>query len=260
MKRFGIKVSNSSYYWSDFEGELCIYGFIRWKEAKSLKLFYNDIVQFAWDYIILSQKFGIAMSVRSFENIHHFESEYRTYKNKFNDVRNHNPLLFLHLLNNVWMFPSLLFTDLEKQPDKVICINPILKIEEIEGECISHSSSMPIKVGLDIGSKGIQLYYYLDNDLFNLFIDNKKTKRDPNIGGKGFWVDNSELAYLNTPRLNSFLRDLKKLCFQYGATEFEFENLGLKDFSENGILFDNEIVYYEDIYDMLPSKHQIKKF
>lgn len=257
MKRFDIKVNNSSYYWSGFEGELSVYGFIRWKGAESLELFFNKIVCFAWDYIFLSKKFGIAMPVKSFENIHHFVREYQIYKNKFDDVKYHNPLLFIHSLNDVWVFPSILFTEIEKQPEKIVCIEPILKLEEVKGKYISNSSSMPIKVGLDIGAREVQLFYYLDNDLFNLWIDNKKTKRDPNIGGRGLWVDNSELAYLNAPRLNSFLRDLKKLCFEYGATEFEFENLGLQDFSENGVLFDNEIVYYEDIYEILAPQHRL---
>ncbi len=104
-----------------------------------------------------------------------------------------------------------------------------------------------------------ELICYIDNDIFNLWIDNKKTKRDPNIGGKGFWVDNSELAYLNTPRLNSFLRDLKKLCFDYGANKFEFENLGLNDFSEDGVLFDGEVIYYEDTVGLLMPHQKIVK-
>jgi len=40
---------------------------------------------------------------------------------------------------------------------------------------------------------------------------------------------------------------------------FEFEDLGLNDFSENGVLLDNELVYYEDIADILLAKHQILK-
>lgn len=256
MKRFDIKVENPSKYWSDFEGESSVYGFFRWN-SNSFNTFSTELVSFAWDYIRLSQKIGIAMPVKMFESIEHFENEYLQYKSEFEDVREQNPLLFIQSLNNVWLFPSLLFTDTKKAPERIISLDPFLKFEESTSPQISQSSSMPVKVALDIGIKGAQLYYYLDNDIFNFSIDNKKTKQDPEIGGKGCWVDNSDLAYLNTPRLNSFLRDLKQLCFKYGATEFEFDNLGLNNFTENGVLFNDEIVFYEDIVDLLEPHQRI---
>ncbi|KPH14715.1 hypothetical protein [Chryseobacterium sp. ERMR1:04] len=73
-------------------------------------------------------------------------------------------------------------------------------------------------------------------------------------------IDNSETAYLNTPRFNSFLRDFIILCFEYGATDLEFDDLEYENISEQGILFGNEIVYYEDIYDLLPEEHKYKPF
>ncbi len=258
MKKFDIKVENSSDYWSDFEGESCVYGFFRWSNSNSLSFPFDKIVSFTWDYIILSQKFGISIPVKSFENIFHFEREYFQFKNKLEDNREHNPLLFIQTLNDLWLFPTVLFTNSIKKPEKIVCIDPFLNLNEVD-KYISQSSSMPLKVALDIGSKEVKLYYYLDNDIFNSWIDNKKTKRDPEIGGRGCWVDNSDLAYLNTPRLNSFLRDLKKLCFEYGANEFEFENLGLNDFSEDGVMFNGEVVYYEDIVHLLEPHHRIVK-
>jgi len=73
-------------------------------------------------------------------------------------------------------------------------------------------------------------------------------------------IDNLETANLNTPRFNSFLRDFIILCFEYGATDFEFDDLEYENISEQGILFGNEIVYYEDIYDSLPEEHKYKPF
>jgi hypothetical protein len=259
MKKFDVKVDNSSDYWCDFEGELSVYGFLKWRDQKLLELFMDKIVFFAWDYISLSSRFGIATSTKSFESFHHFQAEFELYKKGFEDIRYHNPLLFIHTYKDSWVFPSILFTMIEENPKNIICINPILNIDQLKDQYISQSSSMPIKIALDIGFNGIDLYYYLDNDVFNSWIDNKKTKRDPEIGGKDLWVDNSELAYLNTPRLNSFLRDLKKLCFKYGATEFQFENLGLNDFCEDGVMFNGEVVYYEDIVGMLEPHHRIIK-
>lgn len=253
MGKFDIKVENPSEYWSDFEGELSVYGFMRWRGNKSLELFFDKIISFVWDYICLSNNYGIATSVKKFKNIQTFESEYELYKSKFDDIRHHNPLLFIHTYNDAWVFPSILFTNIENKSQKIVSIDPILKLDDLKGKY----TCPPIKIALDIGLKGVQLHYFLDNDLFNFWIDNNKTKRDPEIGGKGCWVDNSDLAYLNTPRLNSFLRDLKKLCFEYGATEFEFENLGLNDFCEDGVMFNGEVIYYEDIVDLLEPHHRI---
>lgn len=249
MKNKDIKVSNSSDYWCDFESEVSVYGFFKWEKQESLDFFLNSKIAFAWDYICLSNKFGIAVSTKQFENISHFENEFLIYKSRFSDIRNHNPLLFIHTYNDSWLFPSILFINKEYQPERLVSIDPVLRLEELN----SRYTCAPIKVALDIGPKGIQLYYYLDNDLFNLRLENKKCNEFE------YAVDNSELAYLNTPRLNSFLRDLKKLCFEYGANKFEFENLGLQDFSENGVLFDGEVIYYEDIIEILEPHQKIVK-
>ncbi len=255
MKKFDIRVNNSSVYWSDFEGETSVYGFIKWVNKESLELFFDKIVSFSWDYICLSTRMGIAMPVKLFESIDIFETEYNLYKSKYDDVRYHNPLLFMHTYNGAWVFPSILFTDINKSAERIVSIDSIVKLKDLKNQY----TNAPVKVALDIGVNGVRLYYYLTNDIFNSWIDNKKTKGDPEIGGKGCWVDNSELAYLNTPRLNSFLRDLKKLCFEYGATEFEFEDLGLNDFCADGVLFNGEVVYYEDIVDILQPHQRIVK-
>lgn len=58
--------------------------------------------------------------------------------------------------------------------------------------------------------------------------------------------DNSFLAYHNTPRLNSFLRDLKELWID----KYEWDFLLFEewhDTTNNGILLDNQIIYQEDI-------------
>jgi hypothetical protein len=256
MKKFDIKVNDSSEYWSDFEGELSIYGYLKWSELASKSLL-DKIVFFAWDYYCLSQKFGIALPVKVFNDIRHLQMNFDLYKNEFNDFRYHNPMLFMQTEGKNWLFPSYLFVNTEGEPQKIVSIDPFIKLDQIGEKKISSSSSMPIRIELTIGLKETQLVYYLDNDIFNSWIDNKKTKRDPEIGGKDLWVDNSDLAYLNTPRLNSFLRDLKKLCFEYGATDFEFENLGLNDFCEDGVMFNGKVVYYEDIVELLEPHQRI---
>ena len=44
------------------------------------------------------------------------------------------------------------------------------------------------------------------------------------------------------------------------AIDFDFEDLGLNDFTENGVLFNDEVLFYEDIYDLLPEEHKYKPF
>jgi len=69
MKRFDIKVHKLSDYWCDFEGELCVLWLYKTGETRILRFFLNAKISFAWDYICLSNKFGIATSTKYFENI-----------------------------------------------------------------------------------------------------------------------------------------------------------------------------------------------
>lgn len=99
----------------------------------------------------------------------------------------------------------------------------------------------------------LSLHCLIDNDIFCSEVDNKKVKRDPEIGGKRCWVDNRATTKLNVPRLNSFLRDLKALCIEFGANDFSFENTLDADpenpdyFTEKRVMIDGKYYYYEDI-------------
>ena len=256
MKIFNIKVSNPSKYWTTFEGELSTHYHIKWSGENSVYKFITNEVFFFQRYVSLCNKYGLVIPLNCDEEnlVKLYEDEKK--RNKANGISAWYFMFYLYKLGESLIYPSKLFVDLnDESPKKIVNIDPLRELKDIEAT--QNFFSAPLKVELREKDNEIKLHCYLDNDAFNFWIDNKKTKRDPEIGGKGLWVDNSDLAYLNTPRLNSFLRDLKKLCFEYGATEFEFENLGLQNFSENGVLFDNEIVYYEDVYEMLPSKNQI---
>lgn len=69
-------------------------------------------------------------------------------------------------------------------------------------------------------------------------------------------VDNSELALLNTPRFNSFIRDFKDIAIKAGVSwYFESEH---EEVTEQGILLDGELIYYEDIEDLLEDKYKIE--
>ena len=234
MNRY-INVSNSAQYWAEFEGELCVYYHFVWSIPESLESFLVNKLQFIREYVSIAEKYKIAVPINSLHNLDvHANSFFDLYKKYDN-----------------YYYPTYLFqSKTDDKPSGIISIDPLLTLDEYSSKPLSHGS-VPIRVELLKRDNEIKLLCYLDNDVFNLSLENKKCREFV------YPVDNSELAYLNTPRLNSFLRDLKKLSSEYGATEFNFENLGLQDFSEKGVLFDNEIVYYEDICDMLPPKNQI---
>ena len=233
MKRLNIKVPYSSTYWTDFEGDLSVYYHFVWDELES----HREIINFIKGYIAIALKYKIAVPV-----------------NDFNDLIIQSMSLYpLYQKENNYYYPTYLFIDpKDKIARKIISIDPLISMEN-SFEKLNPHGSIPIRVELLKREGKLKLLCYLDNDVFNLGLENKKCREFE------YPVDNSELAYLNTPRLNSFLRDLKKLCFEFGATDFEFENLGLNDFTENGILLNEEVIFYEDIVDILESHHRIVK-
>lgn len=227
----------------DFEGDLSVYFIYKWYKKESLDFLQKNGKYFIDQYIKLGKKYGIAAPINSVEYTG-LDSE-----------------LFFSLYNieGDYYYPSVLFLDENAEnPEKIISVNPILTLAECKLKESSHGS-IPFRVELFNRPSETELVCYLDNDIFNSWIDNNRTKLDPEIGKKGFWVDSSGLAYLNAPRLNSYLRDLKHLCNECKMDHFDFENLGLEDFSGDGLLFGDEIVYYEDICEMLEPRHQIVK-
>lgn len=262
MKRFNLKVENSSKYWMDFEGELSVYYHLKWIGEVSINRFTFKKLKFIKEYVSITHKYGLAVPINY--NEQNLLSDYLDYKQKNEaiGIRGSNLMSYLYSRNQEinLVYSSKIFTDVnDTLPKDIICIDPYLELKDI-GTIYMGYGARPLRIELLKSENKIEVVLNLDNDIFNSWIDNKKTKRDPEIGGKGYWVDNSDLAYLNTPRFNSFLRDLKKLCFEYGATDFEFEDLGLNDFTENGVLFNDEVLFYEDIYDLLPEEHKYKPF
>ncbi|MFK7031009.1 hypothetical protein [Flavobacterium oreochromis] len=255
-KVLNIKVNNPSAYWFDFEGELSIYYHIKWCGKIAVNKLISNELLFFQKYVTLCNKYGFAIPLNCDES--NLVELYKQEKNK-NEVHGISAwyfMFYMYKYGEALVYPSKLFTEVtDKSFKNIVNIDPIFELQNLEDKNISFAP--PVRIELREKLEEIVLTCYLDNDAFNSWIDNKKTKRDPNIGGKGCWVDNSDLAYLNTPRLNSFLRDLKKLCFECGASEFEFENLGLNDFCEDGVMFDGKVVYYEDIVDLLEPYQRI---
>jgi hypothetical protein len=233
MKQDNNGAENSARFWSDFEGELSVYYHFMWDSADMSA----GTLSFIRDYVMIAEKYKIAVPINALNSL---------------DIKPVT-LYSLYQVGVNYYYPTYLFINSNDAiAQGIISIDPLLSIENSSDKLNSHGS-IPVRIELLLRENKLKLLCYLDNDIFNLELDNKKCK---NID---FFVDNSELAYLNTPRLNSFLRDLKKLCFAYGATGFEFENLGLNDFCEDGVMFNGEVIYYEDVVDLLLPEHRIVK-
>lgn len=81
-------------------------------------------------------------------------------------------------------------------------------------------------------------------------------------------INNSELAYLNTTRLNSYVREIQKLMIEFGLGKVEFSNtteilnVGEKSkyYENEFLLVGDEVLFYEDVYDILPDECKYKPF
>lgn len=101
--------------------------------------------------------------------------------------------------------------------------------------------------------------YHLDFG-FSLSSESEFWFQEAQYSGKSF--DNSFLAYHNTPRLNSFIRDLKDIWVNKYNWTFDIER-GYPGVSEIGeILLDGKIIYQEDVDEgkvILPSVNEYLK-
>ncbi|WBX98251.1 hypothetical protein [Chryseobacterium gambrini] len=252
MKIFN-RVKNSSKYWGDFESEYSSYYYLRWIGEDELNKFINNELDFFKKYILLTNKYGFALPVNCNENNLVNSLALEKSKNQGYGKSSWYFMFHIYQVGDNLIYPSDLFIDLNDKSFKTIVnIDPIIELKDDKAAHINYAP--PVNIELREKNNKIELIFYLDNDVFNSGLENKKCFEFE------YPINNSDLAYLNTPRLNSFLRDLKILCFEFGASEFEFENLGLQDFNENGVFFNEEILFYEDIYDLLPEEHKYKPF
>ncbi len=249
MREFD-KVVNSSNYWCDFESELSIYYHLKWIGEHSINKFISNEMIFFTKYISLCKKYGFAIPLNCNEDNFFDLYQQEINKKKGYDMSAWYLMFRMYTYGKELVYPSKLFIDIKDISFKnIVNIDPISELKHLEVDNVSFAP--PLIIELREKQDEIVLTCYIDNDIFNLELDNKKCH------DLDYFVDNSGLAYLNTPRFNSFLRDLKKLCFEYCATDFEFENLGLKDFCEDGVMFNGEVVYYEDIENLLEPHQRI---
>lgn len=259
MKKLNVKSDDTSSYWVDFDCDMIEYSF-EWMTNESKIQLENQIVDFIKSYIKLTFQYGIL--IPPFVQLETLDSQIENIikiNSDISEIEIPDPcIVFSHLYSyqRTQLYPTILFTEKDNKIkcEKIVNLDLLMTLEDMKNGN-EGVYSPPIRINFLKDTLTLKM----STDLFFLEIDNKKTKNDPLIGGKSFWLDNSELAFLNTPRFNSFLRELKRLCFESGAT-FIYENLWDNDplnpiyFSENGVLFNGEVIYYEDVYDILQHK------
>ncbi|WP_299624211.1 hypothetical protein [uncultured Tenacibaculum sp.] len=229
-------MSSSDFWHYDDERTIGWWHF-KWDSQESKKELLKNLREFGSSYVDIVEKYKILVPFHEID---------------INDVLNHSKFnlnrFYYKEKTKELIYPSVLF----KGKGKEICKELVSNIDV--------SSSEPVYIWNRFFHDEINLpYIYIQicNDVFFEHLQNDKTWRSDDLKLKNKGIDNSNLAYLNTPRLNSFFRDLKELCINYGA-KFSFESYGFDEWvSEDGIFIDREIVYYEDIVDILEDKYKI---
>jgi hypothetical protein len=277
MKSNGIKIASPSKYWFDSEGESFQFLMtIKWQGLEDNKSLSDKLLSFLSEYLKLTEKYQILIPVLDVSQYDIVILQKKLQQDldlvyPSNNKDEWISLSFLYFYRNLFLYPSLLFVKIDNHifSKKIYDIKFLTSINNFEENNIS-ASGMPIRIRFyknRINEASIVLDFCTDLFFPKLNFGNKKVKKwTENEEIKNNGIDNSELAYLNTTRLNSFLRDLKNMCFEFGSSSVEFNDPEsnypnhTKCFSENGVLFDDEIIYYEDIYDLLPEEYRCNKF
>lgn len=239
----------SSNFWVDFESDT-------YELTYSLKLENNfksnSIISFYAEYISISNKYGIGMPWNNME----------LSKKKDNMTPLEMKSIFngFFAYNNFTMYiPSNLFIykNNEIVVEEIIDTNSLTTLKDAI-KTKKKFCHPPLSIRCFASDLFFGLQLSISNDVFFSKLDNSKTKAFFTEKTSSVQVDNSELAVLNTSRLNSYLRDLKQLCLSFGLSDFIYNNsydldgTNLPHFSENGVLVDNSLIFYEDYQSLFP--------
>lgn len=253
-----IKVPNTSNFWEEYENEFWYFA-IHWNGENAKEQLSRNHLNFIYKYALLTLKYGILLP-----NFNKFDNLYERIVTLLSNAENIFPkdwiplnINHLYIEDSELLCSSILYTqrNYEITAERVVNIELLYTYEDV----LTNSIFFAYPVSFCF----FQNYIYLTvrSDIFFPKLLNSKTKIDKNINGQ--YVDNSDLVYLNAPRLNSFLRDFKTLCFEFGATSFVseiYDDYYKVFFSEEGVIIDKEILFYEDIYDLLPENLKYKDF
>lgn len=260
-KTRALKIENPSDYWYYHEEGDKVWWFFEDFERN------NNSFEFYKKYYLLTKKYRILNPLigYSINNLDTFKGM-SEYINEFVEKDEKFWLGYFYFskkINEYSIYPSTLFvkTSSEISKKNIIDVNKLNDFDKLKDKNFNHDEVVYIaERGNKIDSQSINdIHIYIKNDVFFSFLYNRKTCQSYNELIKKNGVDNSCLAYLNTPRFNSFFRDFKKLCLSYGAkfsceiSVYETQDL----VSPDGIFINGEIIYYEEIVDLLDEKYRI---
>ncbi len=234
---------------------------VKKNKLEELKL---NIVNFHIDYILLSQKYGLCellpQTFLTEKKISNYELLNSYIKEIIRTIDNNRYLFFGYdntpVIRNheIQLRPSscrLNLVDDIRQINDYFKYNRTNKTVYLENEekLTSYSSNEILEI-----KTGEILYlennpYSVDEISFELetcsefwFQKTCYTEGRDYLNG----IDNSILAFNNTPRLNSFIRDLKKLWIKKYHGKVEVTHSWKDITTEEGILLDGKIIYQED--------------
>jgi len=223
-----IKVENPANYWTNFGYDADVFYRFCWDGADSTNLFEVNELEILKHLAAIGRKYQLIVPIQEPEN-----------KGSF---------VQMYTINGDYCFPSYLFTDVQAiEPEAIVSIFPRVLLKDYKP---NYSTSDPIAVRLYNFPNLWSISLRIVSDVFNDTLTEWPKRYEFNFDGDS--IDNAELAVLNTSRLNSFLRDLKQVCIQFGANDFYVENSGMENYTEKGVEIMGEVLYYEDIEDLLP--------
>jgi|GEM_PF-4010979 len=237
----GIKVTQSSMYWGNVPAAAWGFNF------KNQFFILNNQEKFLHEYISIAFKYGFNIPIVAFEeNI----SDIKTIASKIVGQGEDFQKWSINIRGNYYskkykkhIFPSYMFVNDDKG----------------DVEKIINSNDSLFQILASVNTDNIyNIYFELQSEAFFDEIWNSKTYKN-NLKG----VDNSNLAILNTTRLNSYIRALSILFSNYGAISESFSNIyegetngDSKYFEGKYFKINNEVLFYEDVFDLLPKKHK----
>lgn len=238
-----------STYWDFIDYEIAYYSFC-WQTEESRRYLEANEISFLTEYVNLTFKYGmlIPFNIDSDSDV----------RDSVNTLVKESTAVFPEdwvklRFNRLYVFREsllpvcALFTDrgeglnLEYIADAYSLLPP----EDLKRSELTLFSGSPVSI--NFLKDHITITFGSDALLFELI--NLKTSHKR--------MDNSSTAFLNAPRFNSFLREFKELCHRYKASNISSEVFS-DSFSDAGISWKGDVLFYEDIYDLIPEEHRYK--
>ncbi|WP_367392019.1 hypothetical protein [Lewinella sp. LCG006] len=262
-------IDSNKNVWSNYDYPVLTYNiYLEIEQSSAI----NIVDQFSKEFLVLSHKYGFLLN--SDKSLFDLLQYYNNKKDEINKLGKHIPsLLDIYALSNEPGGPAIYvnkmhFWGLEGlEYAFVLELAKYLRKYEVSPfvsyspDDINNNKYYPF---YPLDCNGLKPKIVLDQSIVNfsfriasylsIWFETTRTS-------EGVFHDNKILAYRNTPRLNSFLRDLRQLVDKYGC-KWEFESEGKllhynyrwdysfpfeSVYNDHCIPLDGKIIYQEDI-------------